>query len=125
MGTGIWCLRIDIFNYFSKCNNNKLLFFYSKEQAEIRLKKEEFWYLSEHFQCVDKTNLKTNEKIINYTGSFEEKYKYMFHDFDSKNLFTNEDLYNGILVDYFNIKYKIHQSNIFNSSIFEVRIELE
>ena len=113
MSTGIWCLKINFSNSNTKSENYRLLFFYSKEDAEKRLKKEEFWFLSENFQFVDKINIKTNEKITNYTGNYEDKYQYLFYN-NKDCLFTNEDLYNRKI-----------QNLIFEASIFKVHIELD
>lgn len=131
MGTGIWCLKISFpCKRYTVC---KLFFFYSKENAEKHLRKEEFWFLSEHFQFIDKINPENNNKKINYTGHYEENFTYYFYNFNyltnelSQDIFTNIDLYNGKFSKYYNTLNgnTFEEVPPFVSNIFEVTIELD
>lgn len=130
MSTGIWCLKIHISTYIRPSASCKTYFFYSKEEAEEKLKKEEFWFMSEHFQCINKINIKLNEKIIKYIDSFEEKCNYEFYNENKHQIYYYKsiDLYNGKFDEYYKIKYNLHHDDycpIFYSNIFEVCVQLD
>jgi hypothetical protein len=127
MSTGIWCLKIHISTHSRPSSASKTVFFYSKEDAEKRLKKEEFWFMAEHFEYINQINTITNEKIIKYTNLFEEKCIYEFYNEDLQDFYKPIDLYNGKFDEYYKLKHNLYSFDypIFYSSVFEVCVQLD